>query len=76
MVFLKNLNDRDPIVVEGTWEGYVVTTPCGENGFGYDPIFYIPTLECTSAELPDDKKNELSHRGQALRLLIKKITGK
>jgi len=76
MVFLENLNEQDPIVVEGVWEGYVVTNPCGKNGFGYDPIFYIPSLGCTSAELSDDKKNELSHRGQALRLLIKKITGK
>jgi len=76
MVFLENLNEKDPIVVEGVWEGHVVANPCGKNGFGYDPIFYIPSLSCTSAELSDDKKNELSHRGQALRLLIKKITGK
>ena len=76
MVFLENMNEKDPIVVEGVWEGYVVANPRGKNGFGYDPIFYIPSLSCTSAELSDDKKNELSHRGQALRLLIKKITGK
>ena len=76
MVFLENMNEKDPIVVEGVWEGYVVVTPCGRNGFGYDPIFYIPSLGCTSAELSDDKKNELSHRGQALRLLIQRITGR
>ncbi len=74
MVFLENMNEKDPIVVEGVWEGYVVVNPCGKNGFGYDPIFYIPSLGCTSAELSDDKKNELSHRGQALRLLIQRIT--
>ena len=76
MVFLENMNEKDPIVVEGVWEGYVVVNPCGKNGFGYDPIFYIPSLGCTSAELSDDKKNELSHRGQALRLLIQRITGR
>ena len=76
MVFLENLNEKEPIIVEGVWEGYVVVTPCGRNGFGYDPIFYIPSLGCTSAELSDDKKNELSHRGQALRLLIQRITSR
>ena len=76
MVFLENMNEKDPIVVEGVWEGYVVVNPCGKNGFGYDPIFYIPSLGCTSAELSDDKKNKLSHRGQALRLLIQRITGR
>ena len=76
MVFLENMNEKDPIVVEGVWEGYVVVNPCGKNGFGYDPIFYIPSLGCTSDELSEDKKNELSHRGQALRLLIQRITGR
>ena len=75
MVFLKNLNEKDPINVEGVWEGRVITNPRGKNGFGYDPIFYIPSLGCTSAELSDEKKNKLSHRGKALRLLIEKITG-
>ncbi len=75
MVFLENFDEKEPIIVEGVWEGYVVTNPCGKNGFGYDPIFYIPSLGCTSAELSDNKKNELSHRGKALRLLVKKIAG-
>ncbi len=75
MVFLENFDEKEPIIVEGVWEGYVVTNPCGKNGFGYDPIFYIPSLGCTSAELSDNKKNELSHRGKALRLLVKKMAG-
>ncbi len=75
MVFLKNLNEKDPINVEGVWEGRIITNPRGKNGFGYDPIFYVPSLGCTSAELSDEKKNKLSHRGKALRLLIEKITG-
>ena len=73
MVFLRHLEDRTPITIEGVWEGYVVIKPQGENGFGYDPIFYVPTHKCTSAELSDDEKNQLSHRGQALRTLIEKI---
>ena len=73
MVFLRNADDSDPIIVEGIWNGHVITTPCGENGFGYDPIFYVPTHGCTSAELSDKQKNELSHRGQALRSLTKKL---
>ena len=73
MVFLRNTDDSDPIIVEGIWNGHVVTIPCGKNGFGYDPIFYVPTHGCTSAELSDKQKNELSHRGQALRSLTKKL---
>ena len=73
MVFLENMSEKDPIVVEGVWEGYVVVNPCGKNGFGYDPIFYVPEYECTSAELDRKKKNQLSHRGQAIRKLTKKL---
>ena len=74
MVFLRHATDRNPIIVEGVWEGYVITKPKGKNGFGYDPIFYIPTHQCTSAELSDDTKNQLSHRGQALRKLVEKLS--
>ena len=74
MVFLRHATDRNPIIVEGVWEGHVITKPKGENGFGYDPIFYIPTHQCTSAELSDDTKNQLSHRGQALRKLVEKLS--
>lgn len=54
-------------VVRGTVEGIIGQAPAGENGFGYDPIFYLPEYGCTTAELPPEKKNELSHRGEALR---------
>ena len=74
MVFLRNATDRNPIIVEGVWEGHVITKPKGKNGFGYDPIFYIPSHQCTSAELSDDTKNQLSHRGQALRKLVEKLS--
>ncbi len=62
--------DPTPIVCEGTWEGTLVTTPVGQYGFGYDPIFWVPTHHCTSAELLPAVKNALSHRGQALRSLL------
>jgi XTP/dITP diphosphohydrolase len=70
MVYLRHENDPTPIVAQGTWEGRILAAPRGENGFGYDPVFYVPTHECSSAELPPEIKNTLSHRGQALRALI------
>ena len=73
MVYIAYENDPNPIIVQGIWKGYVITKPRGVNGFGYDPIFYVPEYECTSAELDRKKKNQLSHRGQAIRKLTKKL---
>jgi len=73
MVFLRYVEDPNPIITQGIWDGYVITEPRGENGFGYDPMFYVPTYDCTSAELSSDIKNQLSHRGQALRKMVNKI---
>ena len=73
MVFLKHAEDPTPLISQGIWDGVVITEPRGEMGFGYDPMFYVPTHDCTSAELSPDIKNQLSHRGQALRQLVKKI---
>lgn len=56
-------------VVRGTMEGRVAYEPAGENGFGYDPIFYLPEYGCTSAQLSPEKKNEISHRGKGLRMM-------
>ena len=63
--------DREKEVVRGTMEGRVAYEIAGANGFGYDPIFYLPEYGCTSAELSPEKKNELSHRGQGLRMMRK-----
>ncbi|MBL1143219.1 MAG: RdgB/HAM1 family non-canonical purine NTP pyrophosphatase [Proteobacteria bacterium] len=71
MVYLRHANDPIPIISQGIWKGKLLTETKGENGFGYDPIFFVTTHDCTSAELSADIKNELSHRGQALRQLIK-----
>lgn len=61
---------RDPQVFRGVMEGEIATSIAGSNGFGYDPIFYLPRYGCTSAELRPEQKNAISHRGQALRLLL------
>jgi XTP/dITP diphosphohydrolase len=70
MVYLRHEFDPTPIICQGTWEGHILLEPRGVNGFGYDPIFFVPTHNCSSAELPPEVKNKLSHRGQALRLLV------
>jgi len=73
MVFLRHAEDPTPLISQGVWDGVVITEPRGRNGFGYDPMFYVPTHDCTSAELSPEIKNQLSHRGQALTSLIKQV---
>ncbi|OGI40878.1 MAG: non-canonical purine NTP pyrophosphatase, RdgB/HAM1 family [Candidatus Muproteobacteria bacterium RBG_16_62_13] len=70
LVYLRHEFDPTPLICQGTWEGRILTAPQGKNGFGYDPVFYVPTHRCSSAELPAEVKNTLSHRGQALRALL------
>lgn len=66
LVYLRHAHDPTPLICQGTWEGRILTAPSGANGFGYDPIFYVPTEGCSSAELSPEIKNRLSHRAQAL----------
>ncbi|MDO8703762.1 MAG: RdgB/HAM1 family non-canonical purine NTP pyrophosphatase [Sulfuricaulis sp.] len=73
MVYLRHEFDPTPIICQGTWEGRLLLEPRGANGFGYDPIFFVPTHNCSSAELPPEVKNKLSHRGQALRKLFQEL---
>ncbi len=70
------LPDQEVIVKRETIEGYIGYEPAGENGFGYDPIFYVDEYNCSTAQLPPDKKNELSHRGKALRAMRDALRGK
>jgi len=70
LVYLRHATDPTPLICQGTWEGHILAEPRGEHGFGYDPVFYVPTHDCSSAELPPKVKNALSHRGQALRKLV------
>ncbi|OSI16961.1 RdgB/HAM1 family non-canonical purine NTP pyrophosphatase [Neisseria dumasiana] len=73
LVLVRHENDPQPIIAEGIWRGVWQQQAAGENGFGYDPHFYLPELGCTAAELDPDTKNRISHRGLALVELKKKI---
>jgi XTP/dITP diphosphohydrolase len=75
MVYLRHAKDPTPRIFQGTWEGSILHEPCGEYGFGYDPVFFVPDQQCASAQLPPEVKNQLSHRGQALRQLIASLKG-
>lgn len=74
LVFMRHEDDPTPLICQGTWEGSILFAPRGDNGFGYDPVFWVPDRGCSSAELPSDEKNRLSHRGQALRKLLQALT--
>lgn len=73
IVFMRHANDPLPIIAQGTWEGRILNESVGDNGFGYDPIFWVPTHQKASAELSPEIKNSLSHRGQALQRLTDSI---
>jgi len=75
MVYLRHAEDPTPIICQGTWEGLITREPAGDNGFGYDPVFWVPSHGCTSAQLPPQEKNRLSHRGQALHKLLAALSG-
>ncbi|WP_323664428.1 XTP/dITP diphosphatase [Pectobacterium carotovorum] len=70
LVYLRHADDPTPIVCHGSWQGVLTHEAAGSGGFGYDPIFFVPELGKTTAELTREEKNAQSHRGQALRLLL------
>lgn len=70
LVYMRHAEDPTPLICQGTWEGVITHEPQGENGFGYDPVFYVLGHNCTSAQLTAEQKNQLSHRGQALDKLL------
>ncbi len=74
IVLMRHADDPLPIIAEGVWEGRICDRVQGENGFGYDPVFWLPEFQCTSAQLSPEKKNALSHRGQALKKLLSLIS--
>ncbi|OUS39596.1 non-canonical purine NTP pyrophosphatase, RdgB/HAM1 family, partial [Oleispira antarctica] len=69
LVYMRHENDPTPQVFQGSWEGQILTEPSGADGFGYDPIFFVPSEACSSAELSKERKNAISHRGQAIQEL-------
>jgi XTP/dITP diphosphohydrolase len=75
LVLVHHADDPEPIIAEGQWHGTIIDTPRGTGGFGYDPHFLDETTRLTGAELPLERKNELSHRGKAMRALIARLRG-
>ncbi len=70
IVLLRHATDPMPLVCQGTWEGSILFQPRGENGFGYDPLFFVPGENASSAQLAPARKNVLSHRAQAMARLL------
>ncbi len=69
IVYLKSANDQTPVITEGYWHGKILYQAVGDNGFGYDPIFFIPNYNCSAAQLDSTIKNKISHRAKALKQL-------
>lgn len=76
LVYMQHANDPTPIICHGVWEGTIIAEKIGEQGFGYDPVFWQEDCQLTSAQLPRDIKNQLSHRGKALAILVQKLATK
>jgi len=73
VVLLRHPEDPRPLVAEGLWHGEIARVPRGANGFGYDPVFFIPEIQKTAAELDPAQKNRISHRGKALSQLLEQL---
>lgn len=73
LVFMRHAEDPTPLISIGTWEGHILHAVRGDGGFGYDPLFLVPELGRSAAELAPDEKNRISHRGQAVADLVERI---
>ncbi len=73
IVYMRHALDPMPILCRGTWEGRILHEAAGSSGFGYDPLFYVPTHGCSSAQLDPMEKNRISHRAQALQKLMRAL---
>lgn len=73
LVLLRHADDAQPLIVEGEWHGEIALQASGEGGFGYDPLFWLPELGKTSAQLEREQKHAISHRGKALAVLLEKL---
>lgn len=74
LVAVKNADDPEPVIVDARWDGEIIDTPKGAGGFGYDPYFYLPDFGRTAAELTAEEKNDVSHRGRAMRLMLEELS--
>ncbi len=73
VVYMRHAADPVPLICQGSWEGRILAQAQGSGGFGYDPLFWVPELGCSAAQLPSEEKNRRSHRGQALRCLAEAL---
>ncbi len=73
LVYLRHWQDPVPILCQASWEGCIIEEARGEHGFGYDPLFFVPSEHCTAAELPSGMKNQISHRAKAMKCLAKRL---
>ncbi len=73
LVYLRHPDDPTPLICQGTWEGSILEAPQGDNGFGYDPLFWVPECDCSSAQLAPEQKNSRSHRGQAVAEFVRRM---
>ena len=75
LALLRHADDPQPLIAQGTWEGRILHARQGEGGFGYDPVFFLPTDHLSAAELPNEVKNQISHRGRAMAMLRAALVG-
>ncbi len=73
LAYVRHAKDPNPLICQGAWEGTIQTELDGQGGFGYDPLFFIEELNCTSAQLSKEEKNKISHRGKAIEQLRKQF---
>lgn len=73
LVLMRHSKDPTPLICQADWQGQILNAPMGDGGFGYDPIFWVPELQVSAAQLSSDQKHAISHRGKAIQKFIKEI---
>lgn len=73
VVFMRHAEDPTPLICQGSWQGQILQSPTGDEGFGYDPIFWVSETDCTAAELSPEQKHAISHRGKAMRQFMEEF---
>jgi len=73
VVFMRHAEDPTPLICQGSWQGQILQSPIGDEGFGYDPVFWVSETDCTAAELSPEQKHAISHRGKAMRQFMEEF---